>query len=56
MESEPRIVPVAPCTLCTIPVTIPAGITFSTQAVILDIVCGTLAVHLLPTQAYDVAT
>lgn len=50
-------VPGAPCTTCIIPVPLPPSITFSTQAVILDFTCGPPSFfHVLPTQAYDVAT
>ncbi len=48
-------VPGTPCTACIIPVVLPPGVMFSTQAVIFDFVCGTF-LDLLPTQAYDVAT
>jgi hypothetical protein len=49
-------IPGTPCSECQINVVLPPNINFSTQAVILDPVCGTTPFILLPTQAYTVST
>lgn len=43
------------CTECVITFNLPPSINFSTQAVLIDPVCGSI-LQLLPTQAYDVST